>query len=97
MLNGVYFVNAASLFMYSAIVTQIQLNNNNNKELTTVSMSPSTVLIEGTETVIMYTLFIVLHQYILYLYSIFAICVTITILQRLYTAYYKLDTVKTKA
>lgn len=88
-LNGIYFVNAASLFMFSAMHTQ--LSNELNHELTTVSMSPSTALVEGTETVLVYTAFLLAPQYILYMYVIFGIGVTVTILQRLYDAYYIFD------
>lgn len=83
-LNGVYFVNAASLFMFSAIHTNI---NNKNTELTTVSMSPSTALIEGTETVVAYTVFLLVPSYMTPLYLCFGGAVVITILQRLYDAH----------
>lgn len=74
-----YFVNAAGLFQLAAILEKNQAVS--NQELTTVTMPNG--LIEGTETVIMYGLFLLFPKHITALFSIFSCGVYITIVQRI--------------
>eukprot|EP00347_Sterkiella_histriomuscorum_P014981 403358768 len=91
-LEVTFFVNAAGLFFLSAL---IEKNKNamrkygDKKELTTVRMPPA--LIEGTESYFFFTLMIWLCEYQIQIYQIFAVGVTITILQRIIWAYRNLD------
>jgi len=89
LLEGTYFVNAGGLFYLSAILEKAQAGAKQNKELTSVTF-PS-ALIEGTETVVFYSLFLLAPQFVEMLFSTFAIGVTVTILQRLFWAYQHLS------
>ncbi|EGR33419.1 hypothetical protein IMG5_053740 [Ichthyophthirius multifiliis] len=75
---GTFFVNSVGLFYLSAILEKRKLTKNN--ELTTISMPQA--LIEGTETVVMFSLFIIFQQQIVFLYWLFSIGVSISITQR---------------
>eukprot|EP01016_Furgasonia_blochmanni_P022515 TRINITY_DN2450_c0_g1_i13.p1 TRINITY_DN2450_c0_g1~~TRINITY_DN2450_c0_g1_i13.p1 ORF type:complete len:169 (+),score=4.94 TRINITY_DN2450_c0_g1_i13:145-651(+) len=83
-MEGTFFVNAASLFFLAAILEKAT-QTKKKKELTTVTMPPA--LIEGAETVVFFSLFIVLQDYTVILYQLFSAGVTFNILQRLYWAY----------
>jgi phosphatidylglycerophosphate synthase len=74
-----YFVNAAGLFQLSAIM--YKLDAYSTQELTTVNMPPA--LIEGTETVVFYSLFLLFPNHTVVLFGIFAAGVYISIIQRL--------------
>lgn len=80
-LNATYFVNAGGLFQLSAILEKRNLGAKKRKELTTVTMQPA--LIEGTETVIMYSLWFLFPEYVDTLFLAFGIGVVISIIQRL--------------
>ena len=60
-MEGSFFVNAASLFLLSSILEKKALGAQSKKEMTTVNM-PS-ALIEGTETIIFFSLFIIYTTY----------------------------------
>ncbi|KAL6079434.1 CDP-alcohol phosphatidyltransferase family protein [Balamuthia mandrillaris] len=81
LLEGVYFVNAASLFLLASILEKRSLGAKHAGELTTVTMPVG--LIEGTETLAFYTLFIQFHQHALPLFTLFGGLVALTVLQRL--------------
>jgi hypothetical protein len=80
-LEGIYFVNAASLFQLSAILEKKNIGAKSRKELTTVTMPAG--LIECTETVVFYSLFLFFHSYSTALFAIFGFLVVITTWQRL--------------
>jgi hypothetical protein len=79
-----FFVNAAGLFCLSALLERKRLGAKQNAELTSVTMP--TGLIEGTETVLFFILFIALPQYVEVWFSLFSAGVTFSIFQRLYFA-----------
>ena len=96
-LQTTFFVNAAGLFMLSALIeknkgAQAQYKatlekrgtSKLDKEVTSVKMPPA--LIEGFERIVLSTLILSSTDYHVQPYSIFAIGVTITILQRLWWA-----------
>ena len=79
-----FFVNAAGLFMLSSLIeksAQAKKAYGDKGEVTAVRMPPA--LIEGTESLVLFGLIILLPQYQVVLYAVFACGVTITILQRL--------------
>ncbi|ELR22768.1 CDPalcohol phosphatidyltransferase [Acanthamoeba castellanii str. Neff] len=88
-LLGTYFINAASLFMLGGILEKRNLGAQTRGEKTTLTMPVG--LIEGTETIIFYSLFIALPQHLTALFVLFGSLVAVTILQRLRWAYRHLD------
>jgi phosphatidylglycerophosphate synthase len=72
-----FYVNAASWMYLSALLEKRQ----SRQEVTSITMPKG--LIEGTETIIIYCLFIVLPGFLPILYSVMALLVIITIFQRL--------------
>ena len=72
-----FYVNAASWMYLSALLEKRQAT----QSLTSITMPKG--LIEGTETIVMYCLFIVFHDFLAILYSLMALLVIITIFQRL--------------
>jgi phosphatidylglycerophosphate synthase len=83
LLLGAYFVNSASLFQLAAILEKKKLKNEG--KLTTIVMPDAggTALIEGTETMFFYTLFLLFPNFQEPLFGLFALLVLITTLQRL--------------
>lgn len=77
----VYYVNSASWMYLSAILEKKSAGAQHNQEMTSVTMP--TGIIEGTETVIVYFLFLLFPQYTPYLFGVFATLVFFTIIQRL--------------
>jgi len=60
---GTFFVNSAGLFMLSSIIEKNRHRVKiNPSEVTTVNMPPA--LIEGSETVIFFTLMIIFQSYL---------------------------------
>jgi len=84
-----YFVNAAGLFYLSAVLEKNKAGAAQTSQLTSVTMPPA--LIEGTETVVAYFIFLHYPTCINYSMVIFALGVTITIIQRLIWAANNLD------
>jgi len=84
-----FFVNAAGLFLLSAILEKNNAGASSRNEMTGVTMVPA--LVEGTETVFMYSLFLLVPSCMSCLFALFAIGVGITIAQRLMFAYQTLD------
>mmetsp|Transcript_32005 Transcript_32005/g.42411 ORF Transcript_32005/g.42411 Transcript_32005/m.42411 type:complete len:113 (+) Transcript_32005:317-655(+) len=83
-LEVTFFVNAAGLFFLSALIEKnaaARKNYSDKKEVTTLKMPPA--LIEGTESIILFGLIILLPEAQFYLYAAFALGVTITVVQRL--------------
>jgi phosphatidylglycerophosphate synthase len=88
-MEGVFFVNAASLFQLAAILEKNKFGSKRNGELTSVTMPPS--LIEGAETVIFFSAFIVFHRSAELLFLLFAFLVLITAIYRLVWASKRLN------
>ena len=72
-----FYVNAASWMYLSALLEKRQAR----PEVTSITMPKG--LIEGTETIIFYCLFIIFPEFLPILYSLMALLVIITIFQRL--------------
>lgn len=81
MLMGSYFVNAASWMYLSAILEKRSAGATATMELTTVTMPPA--IIAGTETVIFFTLFLLLPDHLVTLFSVMAALVCVGIVQRM--------------
>lgn len=75
-----FYVNAASWMYLAAILEKRQSGAAAQGELTTVTMP--TGLVEGTETVILYTLFLLLPGALVPLYWLMAALVAVTVGQR---------------
>jgi hypothetical protein len=88
-LEGVYFVNAAALFYLSAILEKHNAGSRVTAELTALTMPPA--LIEGTETVIFYSLFLLFPARVSALFAVFGAGVCISIVQRVMWAARHLD------
>jgi phosphatidylglycerophosphate synthase len=74
-----YYVNAAS-WLYLAAILEKRLQNHDGR-LTTITMPAG--IIGGTETIIFYTAFIFFPAYLSWLFSLMALLIVLTILQRL--------------
>lgn len=80
-LMGSYFVNAASWMYLSAVLEKRAVGAHARGELTTVTMQPA--IIAGTETVIFFTLFLLLPRHLVTLFSVMAALVCVGIVQRM--------------
>lgn len=80
-LMGSYFVNAASWMYLSAVLEKRAAGAHARGELTTVTMQPA--IIAGTETVIFFTLFLLLPSYLVTLFAVMAALVCVGIAQRM--------------
>jgi phosphatidylglycerophosphate synthase len=81
---GSFYINAASYMVLAAILEKRNLGAQTRGEYTTITMPGG--LIEGTETVIFYTLFFMFPQHLTVLFIIMAVLVGFTIGQRVYWA-----------
>lgn len=81
LLEGIYFVNAALLFMASALLERWNQGAKTRKEKTSVSMPPA--LVEGFETMMTYFVVVTLPSLAFYIFALFAAAVTLTVLQRI--------------
>ncbi len=84
-----YRVNAASWMYLASLLEKKSVGAKANNELTSITMPPG--LIEGTETVIFYSLLFILPQFGVHLMWIFGVLVTLTVLQRVVWAVRNLD------
>jgi phosphatidylglycerophosphate synthase len=81
-LEGVFFINAASLFCLSAILEKRAAGAKSRGEMTSVSMVES--LIGGTESIILFTLMLLCpERWIPAIFISFSVLVALTIFQRL--------------
>ncbi|MFN2398163.1 MAG: CDP-alcohol phosphatidyltransferase family protein [Gemmatimonadaceae bacterium] len=78
---GSFYVNAASWMYLAAILERKGAGARARGELTTVTMPRG--LIGGAETVVFYTLFLMLPRFLLPLFAIMTVLVLVTIVQRL--------------
>ena len=84
-----FYVNAASWMYLSAILEKRAAGAQAQGEQTSVTM-PSGI-IGGTETIILYTFFIVFNQWYVWLFGLMTILVAVTIVQRLVWAVQHLE------
>jgi phosphatidylglycerophosphate synthase len=78
---AVYYVNAASWMYLSAILEKRAAGARIQGEQTSVTMPAG--IIGGTETIILYGLFIIFHNWYIWLFGLMTALVAITIVQRL--------------
>lgn len=88
-LEATYFVNAAGLFYLSALLERSNRGAKANGEFTSLTMPVG--LIEGSETIVAYTLFLLFPSLLLVGFALFGAGVATTILQRAQFAYDNLD------
>lgn len=79
-----FYVNVASWMLISIILEKQHLQK---ERMTTANMP--TGIVEGMETIIFYSLFMVFPEYLIKLFSILAILTMITVVQRFVWAYKK--------
>ncbi len=84
-LLGSFFVNAASWMYLSAVLERRGAGARARGELTTVTMPPG--LIAGAETVVLYTLFLLVPSRLAELFALMAALVYATVVQRLVWAW----------
>lgn len=82
-----YYVNAASWMYLAAILEKRYLAHSDR--LTTITMPAG--IIGGTETILFYTAFILFPAYLVWLFSLMALLIVVTIVQRLVWAARHLD------
>lgn len=80
-----FFVNAASQMFLASILEKRQIGAKARKEKTTITMPAA--LIEGSETLFVYSFFLAFPQTLLLSFSLFTICVYSNVLYRLYWAF----------
>ncbi len=80
-LLGAFFVNAASWMYLAAILEQRNEGASARAELTTITMPEG--LVGGTETVVFYTLFLLLPRHLVLLFGIMSVLVLASVAQRL--------------
>jgi hypothetical protein len=88
LMEGTYFVNAASSFYLSALLEKHKAGSHSRGELTSITF-PS-ALIEGTETVFAYSLFLLWPEMCDTFFLLFALGVCVNVIQRLLWAYHEL-------
>jgi phosphatidylglycerophosphate synthase len=76
-----FFINAASWMYLAAIIEKRKQKSAHSDEMTTTTMPGG--LIEGTETIIFFCLFLLLPQAMIPLFLLMALLVLATVLQRL--------------
>ena len=84
-LIGSFFINAASWMYLAAVLESRAAGAAARGERTTVTMPPG--LIAGTETVILYTLFLAVPDHLRGLFALMAALVYLTVLQRIWWAW----------
>lgn len=76
-----FFVNAASWMYLAAILERRALGARARGELTTITMPPG--IVAGTETVVLYALFLLLPTHLAALFTVMAGLVALNVVQRL--------------
>ena len=87
MMLGVFYVNAASWMYLAAILEKRQYSQTG--QMTSVTMPAG--LIGGTETIILYTFFMLFPSFFIPLFYLMTFLVVITIAQRIHWAYHHLS------
>jgi len=80
-LLSVFYINAGSWMLLSALLEKRKQGATANAERTSITMP--TGIIEGTETVIFYSLFLIFPNYLSILFWALSVLVVLTIIQRL--------------
>ncbi len=83
-LEGVFFVNAISWAVLAAILEKRGAGARATGEMTTVTMPPA--LVEGTETIVLFSLFVALPGLAPWIFSFMAAMVGVNVGQRLWWA-----------
>jgi phosphatidylglycerophosphate synthase len=81
LLFGIFYINSATWMILSAILEKRNLGAKERGELTTVSMPTS--VIEGAEAVVMYSLFLLFPQWLVFLFGLLAFLVLVTSIQHI--------------
>lgn len=88
-LLGAFFVNTISWTYLSALLEKRGAGAASTGELTSITMPPA--LIEGTETIVLFALFVALPQWAPWLFAVMAVLVGVNVLQRVVWARLHLD------
>jgi len=80
-LLAAFYVNAASWIVLSALLEKRGSGAAVRGEVTSVTM-PS-ALVGGSETIVFYTLFLILPHYLVQIFGLFVLLITLSVLQRL--------------
>lgn len=84
LLLGIFYINTAS-WMYLSILIEKRKKEMDNSVLTSVEM-PSGI-VEGAETIILYSLFFTLPAYLIWIFLIMSFLTFLTVIQRLFIAF----------
>lgn len=79
-LLGVFFVNAISGTYLAAVLEKRGAGASATGEATTITMPPA--LVEGTETIVLFSLFVALPQWASWLFALMAALVAVNVVQR---------------
>jgi phosphatidylglycerophosphate synthase len=89
-LQGTFFVNTISWTYLAAVLEKRGAGASSTGEVTSITMPPA--LIEGTETIVAFSLFLALPQHATWLFVAMAALVSVNVLQRLAWARHHLGT-----
>jgi phosphatidylglycerophosphate synthase len=78
---GAFYVNAASWMYLSAVLEKRKAAGSGRQGSTAVEMPAG--IIAGTETLIIYTIFILFHEHAFIIFNITSVLVLLTVLQRI--------------
>lgn len=84
LLLGAFFVNTVSWAFQAAVLEKRGAGADTTGEMTTVTMPPA--LVEGTETIVLFSLFVGLPALAPWFFSLMAALVSVNVLQRLWWA-----------
>lgn len=84
LLLGAFFVNTISWAFLAAVLEKRGAGVASTGELTTVTMPPA--LVEGTETIVLFALFVALPQLAPWFFAVVAALVSVNVVQRLWWA-----------
>ena len=83
-LLGTFYINAASWMYFSALLEKNRTHKDSSRFTSAVIPEG---LVEGTETIIFYSLFFIFPAYLVWIFSIMASLTLITIIQRIISAF----------
>jgi len=79
-LLGAFFINAISWSYLSAVLEKKGAGASATGEMTTITMPPA--LVEGTETIVLFSLFIAFPQWSTWLFAVMSALVAVNVVQR---------------
>lgn len=88
-LLGIFYINAGSWMYLASLLEKRGQGASNTGEATSITMP--TGIIEGTETIVFFTLFLILPNQLVVLFALMSVLTLITIIQRLIWATKHLD------